>query len=296
MSAAEPRTSSTLERFALEKAPRLDENEVSNFVAAGPRRVEGNPSASPQAGALSPSVSDHVPDHGPDHEGPAVESEPSVEGEKLVDLRQIANYAGFLAGSIRRHKILAAGTFSLALAMTAAAAFLMPRTYHAEAKLLAQRNDVMAALSNPGRSVPWDADAPTRAAAETVLRRDNLISLIRQTNLVEEWDRTRAPILKLKDWLMASRSPAPADSGRKARPARGPARSANGGRGRSGRRRNGHDRPRLAERRNGVSSGRSGPTDLRRSATGGGDGRHLPNRSPSSSVTAARFTKTSTAR
>jgi len=38
--------------------------------------------------------------------------------------------------------------------------------------------------------VPWDADAPTRAAAEeTILRRDNLISLITQTDLIREWDR-----------------------------------------------------------------------------------------------------------
>ncbi|HET6957958.1 MAG TPA: hypothetical protein VFI56_15290, partial [Vicinamibacterales bacterium] len=65
--------------------------------------------------------------------------------------------------------------------------------------LLAQRNEVMTALSNPGRAVPWDADSPTRAAAETVLRRDNLISMIGITNLIEEWQRSRAPILKMKD-------------------------------------------------------------------------------------------------
>ena len=126
-----------------------------------------------------------------------------MKTEKIIDLTLIADYAGFLGGSLRRHKVLAAGTFALAVAMTAAAAVLLPKTYHAEAKLLAQRNAVMAALSNPGRAIPWDADAPTRAAAETVLRRDNLITLIQQTNLMTEWDRTRAPILKLKDTLMA---------------------------------------------------------------------------------------------
>ena len=59
----------------------------------------------------------------------------------------------------------------------------------------------MTALSNPGRAVPWDADAPTRAAAETVLRRDNVISLIAETDLLNEWERSRVPILKFKDWL-----------------------------------------------------------------------------------------------
>src|SRR6202011_1463290 len=104
-------------------------------------------------------------------------------------------------GSLRRHKILAAATFLLAFALTAAVAMLLPKTYHAQTKLLAQRNEVMSALSNPGRAVPWDADAPTRAAAETVLKRDNLISLIRQTDLLNEWERTRIPILRLKDRL-----------------------------------------------------------------------------------------------
>ena len=81
----------------------------------------------------------------------------------------------------------------------------MPKTYHVQAKLLAQRNEVMTALSNPGRAVPWDADSPTRAAAETVLRRDNLISIIGITNLMEEWQRTRAPILRIKDAVTRAR-------------------------------------------------------------------------------------------
>ncbi len=70
--------------------------------------------------------------------------------------------------------------------------------------MLAQRNSVMTSLSNPGRPIPWDADAPTRAAAETVLRRDNLIDLIEKTDLIRNWERKREPILRLKDWIMAT--------------------------------------------------------------------------------------------
>jgi hypothetical protein len=80
---------------------------------------------------------------------------------------------------------------------------MMPRTYHVESKILAQRNQVIAALGNPNRTVPRDADAPTRAASETVLRRDNLISLIKQTGLIDQWTATRAPAHRLKDWAMA---------------------------------------------------------------------------------------------
>src|SRR5262249_30648468 len=98
-------------------------------------------------------------------------------------------------------KLMAAATFILAAALSVATALLWPKTYHVQVKLLAQRNAVMTALSNPGRAVPWDADAPTRAAAETVLRRDNLISLIAQTGLINQGDRGRARIVRAKDWL-----------------------------------------------------------------------------------------------
>jgi hypothetical protein len=201
--AAEPHASSILEKFALEKAPRLDDRNVSDFVSPGPRPVEGRPQASRQA----PAVPAFAPDQPMAASAPG-QDEPNLEGpstdnsERLIDFRQIADYAWFLIGAVGRHKVLAAGTFTLVLAMTGAAVLLLPRTYHAQVKLLAQRNAVMAALSNPGRAIPWDADAPTRAAAETVLRRDNLLTLIQKTHLMEEWARTRAPILKVKDALM----------------------------------------------------------------------------------------------
>jgi uncharacterized protein involved in exopolysaccharide biosynthesis len=130
---------------------------------------------------------------------PAVE-EPA-EVEKLIDFRQVADYVGFVCRSAVRHKLLTTSTALTLMLLIVAVALLMPKTYHIEVKLLAQRNAVMAAISNPGRAVPWDADAPTRAAAETVLRRDNLISLVTQTDLINEWDRRRPPIIRFKDWI-----------------------------------------------------------------------------------------------
>jgi uncharacterized protein involved in exopolysaccharide biosynthesis len=110
--------------------------------------------------------------------------------------------AGFVLRGLRRHGGLAAGVFGLGVAATVAAFLALPRTYHTEVKLLAQRNLVMPALGNPRRTVPADSDAPTRLAAETVMKRDNLISVIRATRLIEEWDRTRASVLKLKDRML----------------------------------------------------------------------------------------------
>jgi uncharacterized protein involved in exopolysaccharide biosynthesis len=123
--------------------------------------------------------------------------------DRVLDVRQIVYYAGFACRAVLRHKVLMVVSFIMAFAMTVTATFLAPKTYDVEVKLLAQRSAIIASLSNPGRAIPYDADAPTRAAAEMILRRDNVISLIRQTDLINEWDRTRAPILRFADRVRA---------------------------------------------------------------------------------------------
>jgi uncharacterized protein involved in exopolysaccharide biosynthesis len=187
------------------KLTRSDEHKVATFVPPPSHAADMRPPLA-RRGAVAPAPPRPAPEPKPVE--PKVESsdaEPEVE--KLIDFRQIADYLGFVLRSIRRHKVLTGVTFGVAFAMTIAAALLMPKTFYVQVKLLAQRNAVMTALSNPGRAVPWDADAPTRAAAETVLRRDNLISLITQTDLINEWERRRAPILTVKDkvWALVTR-------------------------------------------------------------------------------------------
>jgi uncharacterized protein involved in exopolysaccharide biosynthesis len=192
------RTPSTLDRFAAEKAPKRDDAKVTSFMTAGPQRVEARPSPVQQAPERRATVP--APTLPPQESASAAgESQAPAEDERLVDVKQFTEYAGFVLGAVRRHVLLVAGTFGLVMALSGISLLVMPKTYHVQTKLLAQRNEVMTALSNPGRAVPWDADSPTRAAAETVLRRDNLISMIGQTNLMEEWERTRAPILLIKD-------------------------------------------------------------------------------------------------
>src|SRR5678816_1805861 len=93
---------------------------------------------------------------------------------ELIDFDQVKNWVRFVLHAVRRRKLLA-----LTVGATLAALSVMPRTYRVEATLLAQRNTVMPSLSNPNRRVPLEADSPTRAAAETVLRRDNLLSLMK---------------------------------------------------------------------------------------------------------------------
>jgi uncharacterized protein involved in exopolysaccharide biosynthesis len=130
------------------------------------------------------------------------QEEHSAETLELIDLKKVRDYGLFILHSVRRHPFVALGTFVLVVCLTLTLLAVFPRYYHVEAELLAQRNLLMPALGNPGRNVPTDADAPTRAAPETVRRRDNLISLMKQTNLAARWEQTKAPIIRLRDWVV----------------------------------------------------------------------------------------------
>lgn len=117
----------------------------------------------------------------------------------LFDYAQMMRQGGFVLRSVGRHRALFLTVLVAMVAVTGLLATVWPRAYHVQTKILAQRNQVMAALGNPHRSIPSEADAPTRAASETVLRRDNLVSLVKQTNLVDNWDAARIPLLRFKD-------------------------------------------------------------------------------------------------
>ena len=121
---------------------------------------------------------------------------------ELIDLEALRDHAGFVYRSVWRRRRLALGTFLGVLAATGLLLAVLPRTYQVQMQLLAQKNSLMPALGNPNRTVPSDADAPTRAAPEAVKRRDNLVSLLKQTDLMNRWEATRPRLLKLKDWIV----------------------------------------------------------------------------------------------
>src|SRR4029450_8548282 len=121
------------------------------FSSVGPRPIEprsANPAPPAPAASTVPLASDARPE---------TAAEPN--SEPLGDVKRLVNYGTFIARSVRRHTFMAVGTVALVVGLTTAVAVLLPKTYHIETKLFAQRNAVMAALSNPSRAVPWDADA-----------------------------------------------------------------------------------------------------------------------------------------
>jgi uncharacterized protein involved in exopolysaccharide biosynthesis len=133
------------------------------------------------------------------------------EPEPLIDYPLVASLVGYALRSVRRHKWMCAGVFVATMAVTAGIVAVLPRTYYVDTRILVQRNQVMAALGNPNRAIPWEADTPTRAASETVLRRDNLVSLVKETGLIDHWESTRPRLNRWKDAVMARLKGAPTD-------------------------------------------------------------------------------------
>jgi len=137
-----------------------------------------------------------------------------TESADLFDYQLIRDYAGFVLRAPARHRVLSAVVFLTVLGSALVALWALPRSYHTEVKILAQRNQVISALGNPRRSVPGDADAPTRAASETVLRRDNLVALVKQTNLMDHWETHRAPLQRARDWVLRLAGAVPTEEDR----------------------------------------------------------------------------------
>jgi uncharacterized protein involved in exopolysaccharide biosynthesis len=127
---------------------------------------------------------------------------PDVDNADLFDYALIRHSVGFALRSVGRHKLVATLCFVLVLGLSAASLLIFPRTYQVQAIILALRNPVMSTLSNPNLFRPYEQDAPTRAARETVLRRDNLVSLINDTDLLKKEQRTRAPSYRVRDWIL----------------------------------------------------------------------------------------------
>src|SRR5512138_4002434 len=101
----------------------------------------------------------------------------------------VGGYGLLVVRSIRRHPVLFLAVWLGVVALTAAALAVMPRTYDVQTTLQVARNPAVTAVAS--KTAPKDVDAPTRIAAETVHRHENLVSLVQQTRLLERWNLRR---------------------------------------------------------------------------------------------------------
>jgi len=126
-------------------------------------------------------------------------SAPSGEESGLFDYALVFGYLGSLLRAPVRHKWLATAVFLAFVALGVLAIRVLPFQYQVQAKILARRNLLIGNLSNPTVDRNWDA--PTQAAREVLVRRDNLISLCKQTDFINRYLSERAPAVRARDWL-----------------------------------------------------------------------------------------------
>ncbi|HUM09605.1 MAG TPA: hypothetical protein VLT82_01525 [Myxococcaceae bacterium] len=131
-----------------------------------------------------------MPRHGP--EGTSLD---------LFNWAAIGRFLGLVGRSMARHKVVLVLVWFGVVGATVGLMAVLPKTYEVQTTLQAQRAEVIAALS--GRGSGGEVDIPSKQAAETVLRHDNLIALIQQTDLIKRWPERRAPLLRVKDALWA---------------------------------------------------------------------------------------------
>ena len=118
----------------------------------------------------------------------------------LFDYAKLSDYLGFVVRSVGRRWPTVVAVFGCTLTVAVLALAGLPTTYHCEVKIQAQRNLVINTLTGMGRA--WDWELPSHAAEDLILGNDNLVSLVRRTELVRAFESSRAPLLRLKDILV----------------------------------------------------------------------------------------------
>ncbi len=121
--------------------------------------------------------------------------EPSAANADLIDWALLRGWVHLAIGAPRRHRVLALACLVAVVGAAGASLKVLPKRFQVKAAVLAQPNPLRLDVN------PYDA--PTRAAREVVLRRENLVALLKTTNFVERYVQMRSPAARARDWLFA---------------------------------------------------------------------------------------------
>jgi len=109
------------------------------------------------------------------------------DGPAQAQRPNLPERVAFAINAVRRRKVRAACVFLGGVAASGVYLWIRTPTYHVETKILAQKQQ-----SLPSTVRPID-DAPTRSASDLVHRRENIIALIKQTDLFSKGGPTQPP-------------------------------------------------------------------------------------------------------
>jgi uncharacterized protein involved in exopolysaccharide biosynthesis len=122
----------------------------------------------------------------------------------------VGAHALLVVHAIARHKLLFALTWASVVGMSLGLVAALPKTYGVQTTIQVSPTQVISALGGVAQPAAGTvASAPGKYAVETVFTRQNLVALIRQTGLIEQWPRIRAPLPRLKDAIWRRIFPQP---------------------------------------------------------------------------------------
>jgi uncharacterized protein involved in exopolysaccharide biosynthesis len=114
--------------------------------------------------------------------------EDDLSSGKPTQLTQLIRY---VLGAMWRRKVLAGILFALGVATAVGILAILPRSYHVETKVLAQRQQALPMLSRYATA----EEPPTYAASEMIHRIDNLRAIVEKTHLEERYPFPPTPSL-----------------------------------------------------------------------------------------------------
>jgi uncharacterized protein involved in exopolysaccharide biosynthesis len=126
-------------------------------------------------------------------------SEDGEDAGEEFDFQKLKAILGFFRRAPKRHPVLATVVAVATMGFSLSLAAWLPRTYTADLRVITHRSIVLQ---------PHDGAAPlpepTVGVADEIMRRDNLIALIAELDLVNRWDATRPPMLRFKDSIFSA--------------------------------------------------------------------------------------------
>jgi hypothetical protein len=116
------------------------------------------------------------------------------DDEAGLDLGMVRDYLGYAVRAVRLHWFLMASIFVCVVAAAYGALLSLPKSYHVETKLLAQK-DAM-----PGHGTYWSD--PLKGSSDVVMSHDHLASLVKQMELTTWWQEHLSPAQRFKTLVM----------------------------------------------------------------------------------------------
>lgn len=111
------------------------------------------------------------------------------------DLSMLRGYLEYASRALKLHWLLSSSIFVAVVVLAFVVVRSLPKSYHVETRLLAQRD----AMAGHGNAYGWD---PLKGASEMVMSQEHLSSLVKQLDLVTWWRNNQAPAQKLKSAVM----------------------------------------------------------------------------------------------